>query len=64
MSEKFWIQDADGKLDGSLHEVPQKGYTADGSEKECILNTSAKVKRAYSRRQTVGHTFLSRVSLK
>ncbi|MBF0487981.1 MAG: hypothetical protein HQK98_07445 [Nitrospirae bacterium] len=40
MSEIFWIKDEDGKFDGSLPDVPKKGYTADGSEKENILDVS------------------------
>ncbi|KWT78410.1 hypothetical protein [Candidatus Magnetominusculus xianensis] len=34
MSTKFWVQDEDGKLDGSLPGVPKKGYVAEVSEKE------------------------------
>ncbi|MBF0320176.1 MAG: hypothetical protein HQL01_10300 [Nitrospirae bacterium] len=34
MSERFWIQGEDGKLEGSLPNVPKKGFTGDGSENE------------------------------
>ncbi|MBF0555583.1 MAG: hypothetical protein HQK96_13675 [Nitrospirae bacterium] len=40
MSEQFWIQGEDGKLEGSLPEIPKKGYTGDGSEKENISDVS------------------------
>ncbi|WP_420266865.1 hypothetical protein [Candidatus Magnetominusculus dajiuhuensis] len=40
MSEQFWIQGKDGKLEGSLPEVPKKGYTGDGSEKENVAVVS------------------------
>lgn len=33
MSEKFWVQEADGKLDGSLPGVPKKGYIAGVADK-------------------------------
>ncbi|MEO5359892.1 MAG: hypothetical protein H7843_05530 [Nitrospirota bacterium] len=36
MSTQFWIKDADGKFDGSLPEVPKKGYVAEASNNENV----------------------------